>query len=151
MKNARLFCLLVAVLTLSGCFTTDPTTGQRVPDVERNKAIVALAQSQISSAVTLEVKRHPNARPYLEEVAAVFCKAKADGVFSLTRITDEVNKIPKVASLPPEAVIAKNTILGSFAIILAGKTDLALSPDKWGGMTVGLVCDSLTVGLHDAG
>lgn len=161
MKTTIRFKAILAVITLlavcavTGCKSTNPTTGQREYDPVKTEQVKAAIEPIAAGAIRRVIENSPQhadeIATYLRSVGRIFCAMETNGNFSAEFLITEADKLTAPLLKDNYVVDIKNAILALYRINYADRFKAELPPDKWPRHVASLFCASIDRGLKDAG
>ena len=153
-----LICIAVSAL-LTACHTTDPSTGQRVPDKAKTEQVKALVQGVTEFAFTEALAQFPQDADqialYARAAGGVFCEMYHSKQFSPEALEAALSALllPKIEN--PDTLryvqTARNAILTTYRMAYAKRFNAELNPDEWPAVVSEIFCASLNQGLINSG
>lgn len=161
MKTTIRFKAILAVITLlavcavTGCKSTNPTTGQREYDPVKTEQVKAAIEPIAAGAIRRVIQNSPEHADeianYLRSVGSIFCSMETNGSFSAEYLVREADRLTAPMLRDNYVVDIKNAILALYRINYADRFRAELPSDKWPRHVAALFCASIDRGLRDAG
>lgn len=142
---------------LTGCTTTDPTTGEKKFDPVKTQAakdtIQPIAASSVRRVITNSPQHSDAIADYFRSIGTAFCKMEATGNFSPQQLVDAADAATAKlqAGVDPFVIDLKNAIVALYKLNFGARFNAELPPDKWPAFVASVFCQGISQGLKDAG
>jgi len=122
MKKYLSLIMAVALLgAITGCTTTNPTTGQKEIDIVKTEKVAAVMQQTIASATLIGIQKEPKAAPYLKAASLVLADVSNQQDLSPQALLAALQSANIKELQTIEAQIVVNTVVGLYGAAYADR------------------------------